>query len=138
MELDPYYLEVYINKGVDLRENKKFEEAFEEFGKALKIKSDYYLAFFHLGLIYSKKSGKDDLEKGVEFFNIAIKLKPTFSKSYFHKGLVEMKLILFGDAIQSFLKCKELRNNKDELCDKKIQECTNEVNKLLNKQYNNY
>ena len=48
-----------------------------------------------------------------------------------------MKMILYGDAIQSFLKCKELRNNQDELCDRKIKECTEEVNKLLNKQYKN-
>ena len=117
---------------------EKFEEAYEDFDKALKLKSNYYLAYFHLGLIYSKKKDKQDLEKGLDFFNLAIKYKPNYSKSYFYKGLLQMKMILYGDAIQSFLKCKELRNNKDELCDRKIKECTEEVNKLLNKIYNNY
>ena len=104
----------------------------------MKIKSNYFLAYFHLGVIHSKKNEKEYLEKAMKFFNLAIKYNPSYSKSYFHKGLTEMKLILFGDAIQSFLKCKELRNNIDELCDKKIKECTLEVNKFLNKQYNNY
>ena len=138
MELDPKYLDVYINKAICFRDQDLFENAYKELEKALKLKPKYYLAYFQLGLIYSKKESKDDLEKGIEFFNLAIKYKPNFSKSYFYRGLLEMKLILYGDAIQSFLKCKELRNNKDELCDKKIKECTVEVNKLLNKQYNNY
>ena len=117
---------------------EKFNEAYDDLDNALRIKSNYYLAYFHLGLIYSKKKSKEDFEKGIDFFNKAIKYKPNFSPSYFHKGCLEMKLLLFGEAIQNFLKCKKLKNNKDELCDKKIEECTIEVNKHLNEQYKNY
>ena len=96
------------------------------------------MAYFHLGLIYGKKKSREDLEKGIEFFNLSIKFNPNFSKSYFQRGLLEMKLILYGDAVQSFLKCKQLRNNKDEQCDLKIKECTMAVNEILNEQYNKY
>ena len=113
----------------------KLDEADEQFRKALELKPNHYLAYFHLGVIYSKKDKK--YNKAMEYFDLAIQYRPDHYESHFYKGLLEMKMGLYGDAIQSFLRCRELKKNKDEECEKKIKECTIAVNKILNQQYKN-
>ena len=57
MELDPYYLEVYINKGVDLRENKKFEDKdYEQYSDAKKMK-------IREPIIFSLMNGEKNLKE---------------------------------------------------------------------------
>ena len=135
IELNPYYLDAYINKGICSRDMGKLSEADKEFKKALELYPNNYLVYYHLGITFSRMD-KKYWNKGMDYFELAIRYKPDYSETYFQKGILEMKMGLYGDAIQSFLKCKELRKKNDAECEKKIKECTMAVNNILNEQYN--
>ena len=52
IEVDPKYLDAYINKGVCLNQLKKCDEALKEYDKAIKINKNYPMAYYNKGLTF--------------------------------------------------------------------------------------
>jgi len=68
---------VYYERGMELMENEKFEDARKEFSEAIRIKPDYAEAYYQRGLAYL---GSFENAPALEDFERAIELKPKLLK----------------------------------------------------------
>ena len=123
---EPNYLDAYINKGRCYKMLNKIEEAIQEFDKALEIKNDFSSAYFNKGMAYNALKGKENNDKAIQFLDLAIQYKDDYYEAYFNKGCILMNLGNYSEALKSFKKCQELKEDEnDEECEQKIKECIN-------------
>ena len=83
----------YLNRGVDLYNEGKYEEAIEEFNKALAINANLAEAYYHRGNAYQEMCSDLLEDEAVEFvnkaiadYNSAIAIKPDFADALFNRG----------------------------------------------------
>ena len=116
--------------GTCYKSQNRIFDAIQQFDKALELKSDFSLAYFNKGMAYNTLKGEDNAKKAIELLDLAIKYQDDYYDAYFNKGCILMNLGNYGEAIQTFNKCKELKGDEnDEECEQKIKECAMGINK---------
>jgi tetratricopeptide (TPR) repeat protein len=64
-------------------DSTNYDRAIEHYEKAIEVDSNYFDAYFNLGIAYS---GKMDYDKSIEYYNKALSLKDTVADTYFVLG----------------------------------------------------
>ena len=120
--------------GTCYKNQNKIFDAIQQFDKALELKNDFSLAYFNKGMAYNTLKGEENSRKAIELLDMAIKYQDDYYDAYYNKGCILMNLGEYGEAIQMFNKCKELKadENIDE-CEQKIKECGLMINNGGNK-----
>ncbi len=102
-----YHLRAIIYKGQDL-----YNEALEDYEKAITLNSEDALIFYNRGVLYNSDSKH---EEALQDYNKAIELNPKFSFAYINRGILYSKLGGKNEeALQDFNKAIEI----DSLSDK--------------------
>ena len=96
LQLDPYYSDAYINKGVALHALHQYRGAIEAYRLGLQLSPDDASAYQNLGLSLSAlKRHKEALEA----YDRAIELHPTRTKAYTCKGMALSALKRYDEAL---------------------------------------
>lgn len=109
MEYDAKNPRAWCGMGSVYRMRDKYDEAIENYNKAIALKPDYQVCLDNLGLVYALKG---DSAKAMEYFNKAIALDPNYADVYFNIGLMHNKK---GDnlkAIEQFEKYLSLSSDE--------------------------
>lgn len=78
------------SRGLDLIQKKQYDEAVQEFTKAINLESKNAVAFYNRGWIFYAKG---EYERAIQDFTAAIERNPNNSHSYYNRGLCyNMKL----------------------------------------------
>ncbi|MDC1194888.1 tetratricopeptide repeat protein, partial [Pseudomonadota bacterium] len=104
--LKPDYAEAYINMGVALKDQGKFEEAIEAYNKALLLKPDYAVSYSNIG---NALKGQGKLEEAIEAYKKALSLKPDYADAYINIGNALKDQGKLEEAIQAYNKCISLK-----------------------------
>ena len=83
---DSTYAEAYYNRGFAYVELKSYEDAMEDFKKAIKYNPQDYRAYFMLGSIYEYYK---DYEEALKYYRKALELNPEFQEA--EKAIKEVK-----------------------------------------------
>jgi tetratricopeptide (TPR) repeat protein len=81
------------------QEQKKFEEAKEEYRNAIVHDRDYADAYFAMGYILLQQ---DSLDKAWRQFDLVTKLEPTNEKAYYNRGLASEMMGKNKEALQDY------------------------------------
>jgi tetratricopeptide (TPR) repeat protein len=86
-------------RGMFYQEQKKFEEAKEEYRNAIVHDRDYADAYFAMGYILLQQ---DSLDKAWRQFDLVTKLEPTNEKAYYNRGLASEMMGKNKEALQDY------------------------------------
>lgn len=89
----------YNNRGDALVDLKKYEEAYNDFSKAISIDPDFSMSYYNRGNLY-KIQKKYDL--AIADYNAAINLQNDFDKAYNNRGSVYKEINRLDEAIADF------------------------------------
>lgn len=109
IEVDPNDPGFYLNRGNAYSALKKFQEAFNDYGKAIELKSDYYQAYSNRGTILLSQLNQP--EAALILFEVAIGIEPNFVDAHINKAEALNKLGMEDLALNSFLKALEIDSN---------------------------
>ena len=98
----------HLNKGNAYCDQGEFDEAIQEFTKAIELDPEYALAYNNRGVAYDEKG---EYDKAIADCNKAIELNPELDEPYFGRGLGYMELGQKEKAISDFEKSIELSEN---------------------------
>lgn len=84
-ELDPMYLETYINMGNIYAGAEQYDKALESYQKVLLADKHYAEVYFHLGNMYFIQ---DHFEEAIKHYNLSISEGYQDGRLYFNLGLV--------------------------------------------------
>jgi superkiller protein 3 len=101
IEIDPNYLESYINIGLLYSKEGNTKKAISYYEKAIAIDPDFTKAHYNLGVIYAKK-GK--LDKAISEFKRCISIDPDYAEVYSQLGTVYLSKGLDSEAADHFYK----------------------------------
>lgn len=87
---------------------RKYDEAIEEYNKAIELKPDYAPIYSIRGYIYRIKG---DFESAIEDYNKLIELRPDNADGYCDRGIAYSRTGEFTRAIQDFNKAIQLKPN---------------------------
>lgn len=76
---------MYFNEGIDYHYASLFDEAIENFEKAIKADKSNYEAYYYLGCAYFSNQQK---ETAKNCWLKAIEIKPDYADAYFNIGLL--------------------------------------------------
>ncbi len=99
IEIDPNYLESYINIGLLYSKEGNTKKAISYYEKAIAIDPDFTKAHYNLGVIYAKK-GK--LDKAISEFKRCISIDPDYAEVYSQLGTVYLSKGLDSEAADHF------------------------------------
>lgn len=88
----------YVNKGNELAGQKKYEEAIQEYEKALALSPKNVDVHLLLGLSYANFG---NLEKALEHIKTSVKLNPSYTP-YYYLGLIYSAQSEFKKALDAF------------------------------------
>ncbi len=141
-------VEEYIERGLVLVDGGRYEEAIQEFNKAIEIDPNNPEIYFYRGNTYADKG---DSDKAIDDFTKAIQLDPTNANAYYNRGISYSDKRDLDRAIADYSKTIELDpsyafayynrglayGNKGEP-DKAIADCTRaiEINPYHARSYN--
>lgn len=95
----------YFKEGVDHFNSKRYDEAIQDFDKAISEDNNYKEAYFFRGrCYYFQKKYKE----AVEEFNIAIEIDKEFKESYFLRGICYYNQRKYEEAVKEFNKAIEI------------------------------
>lgn len=86
----------------------KFDQAKQEYLKALEIDPKQSQTYFNLGVLYQNQNDND---KAINAYNLAIKLKPDYYKAYNNLGVIYMQQKKTNQARDCFNKCLKFNHN---------------------------
>ncbi|HRO43813.1 MAG TPA: tetratricopeptide repeat protein [Flavipsychrobacter sp.] len=86
-------------KGMYFQEQEKYEEAKQQYRKAIVRNHNYNAAYFAMGYILMQQ---DSLEKAYRQFDLVTSLEPTNAKAYYNRGLCSELLGKTDDALQDY------------------------------------
>ncbi|MBP9993600.1 MAG: tetratricopeptide repeat protein [bacterium] len=81
---DPEKSRAYFNEGLDYHYACQYEEAIEQFQKAIKTDGGNFEAYYYLGCSYMNLSQKED---ALNCWMKSVEIKPDFADGYFNIGL---------------------------------------------------
>jgi len=89
----------YNNRGDALVDQKKFEEAFNDFNKAIELVPNYAMAYYNRGNLYHKEKKYD---QAIADFNSAIRYRPEFDRAFNNRGSVFKEINRLDEALADF------------------------------------
>ena len=98
----------YSRRGSQRLFARKYDEAIEEYSRAIELKPDYAPIYSIRGYAYRIKG---DFEDAIKDYNKLIELKPDNADAYCDRGIAYSKKGKFARAIQDFNKAIELKPN---------------------------
>jgi tetratricopeptide (TPR) repeat protein len=98
----------YYNRGTAYIHKGEYDNAIEDYNKAIELKPDFAEAYNNRGNTYSDKGEYDN---AIEDYNKAIKLKPDFAVAYNNRGNAYYYKGEYDNAIEDFNKAIELKPN---------------------------
>ena len=98
--------EVFYNRGKELFASGQFDEALENFNRAIELKPDYFEAYTNCGVVLS---GSGQFDKAIENFNEAIRLKPDLAVAYSNRGNALSEIGKTEEALASYHKAVLLK-----------------------------
>jgi Flp pilus assembly protein TadD len=81
----------HYNEGVELMLEKNFEEAENQFRKALERNENFAEAHNNLAYVL-RKQGADHFDEALTHYNRAIELKPEIPEPYMYRGVLHMQM----------------------------------------------
>lgn len=96
----------YNNRGVAFMNEKRDDEALNDFNKAIELKPYYAEAHFNRGNVYMNAKEND---LALNDFNKAIELKPNYAKAFHNRGSLFMYQNKNEEALSDFNKAIELQ-----------------------------
>ena len=102
LEIDPYLTDARNWLGAALTEQERFDEARQQYRKALDDPSypSPQLIYLNLGVLY-RKQGMD--QKGIDEFRRAVQIDPRFHKAHFELALALESIGSFGEALDEII-----------------------------------
>lgn len=95
----------YYNRGNALRDRQEYEQAIEEYTRAIEINPDFVNAYYNRGLTYS------DLERyqrAIADYTKAVELNPEYLDAYNNRGILYANLQDYDKAIADYMTVIEL------------------------------
>ena len=86
-------------KGMYYQERKQYEQAKEEYRKAIISNREYTDAYFGMGYILMQQ---DSFEKAYRQFDLVTKLEPINAKAYYNRGLCNELMGKNNEALQDY------------------------------------
>jgi tetratricopeptide (TPR) repeat protein len=129
IELKPDYAEAYNNRGVILMNEKRYNEALDDYRKALDLKErqkgkklfqsldtdeineNYAHTYNFRGILYFKEHKYDE---AIADYTKAIELKPEFANAYYNRGVTFYLQNKFEEAISDYSKAISLKADYGE------------------------
>lgn len=111
IDQDQTIASAYYNRGNFIMNHGGFNEALNDFNKAIELAPNHFDAFNNRGNLFMNHNLYDSALKD---FNKAIKLKPDLSTAYYNRGIIFMQEKKFDQAIKDFSKAIELKPNDFE------------------------
>jgi tetratricopeptide (TPR) repeat protein len=99
IEIDPNYLEPYINIGLLYNKEGDTEKAISYYEKAIAVDPDFTKAHYNLGTVYAEK-GK--LDKAVSEFKKCLSINPDLAKAHSQLGTAYVSKGLDSEAADHF------------------------------------
>jgi tetratricopeptide (TPR) repeat protein len=127
----------YNNRGVIFKEEKRNDEALNDFNKAIELKPDLTEAYYNRGNLFANENRDDE---ALNDFNKAIELKPGYADAHNNRGLIFMNKKRDDEALNDFNKAIEMKPNYAEayynrgillMDEKRIDEAINDFNKTI-------
>ena len=100
--------EKYFQLGISYYKTRKFDEAIENFSIAIKLNSDYEIAYLNRGFTYTEKK---ETEKAIVDYNRVIQLNPNNATAYTYLGISFLMQNNCSEAIKNFNRAIELAPN---------------------------
>jgi len=108
IELDPNYVEAYVNRGLSFHELQQYRRAIQDFGKAIVLDPNCAEAYRNRGMDYAFLQQKSE---AIRDFDKAIALEPNYAQPYSDRGMAYMIFQQYTKAIQDFDKAIGLDPN---------------------------
>ena len=89
----------HYNAGVELQGQGRYDEAIDEYTKAISLDPEQVLAYNNRGLAYSDLG---QLERAIEDYDEAIRLDPNYAAAYYNRGLAYGNLGQLERAIEDY------------------------------------
>ncbi len=86
---------IHYNQGLDFLDEKRYDNAIDEFEKCLYHDPDFQKAYCNLGVIYFRKK---DYQLAINLLEDAVAIDSNFKEAYFNLGLAYLKLNKIEDA----------------------------------------
>jgi tetratricopeptide (TPR) repeat protein len=105
-ETRPESAQSHYERGSELKDRKRFDEALASFDRAIALQPDYAEAYNSRGIVLAIQNRFDDAIAG---FDSAIALKPDYAEAHNNRGIVLHDLARLDDALASFDKAIALQ-----------------------------
>ena len=89
----------------DKEKHEHCENAIKHYTEALKLKSDYDVAYYNRGVAYGEKG---DFDQTLQNYSKAIDLNPDFANAYYNRGVAYGEKGDFDQALQDYSKAIDL------------------------------
>lgn len=100
--------EIYNIYAVILYELDKFEEAINNWKKAIEINSEYFFGYNNLGNAYFKLN---EIEKAIENYDRAIKIKSDYFEAYHNRGNAYFKINNYEQALKNYSSALQIKQD---------------------------
>ena len=100
--------EIYNIYAVILYELNKFDEAINNWKKAIEINSDYFFGFNNLGNAYLKLN---EIKKAIENYDKAIKIKSDYFEAYHNRGNAYFRINNFEKALKNYSSALQIKQD---------------------------
>ena len=110
IQVDPNYVDAYVNIGTLYYDQKKFEKAQRYYRQAIARDPHHTKAYFNLGNVLDELGCTD---KAIELYEKAIEVDPTFWDAYFNLAAACQKLGTQDKAIKYWIAYLELAPNSE-------------------------
>ncbi len=124
-----YGAKKHYNAGKKLKKQGRYEEAIEEYKKAIELDPEYAKAYYRVGQLYLKLKDED---KAIEYFELSIKKDPSrannykyLARAFISKGDYD-KAIAICERALSHIDDIKVKNELKELSQKLIEESEQE------------
>lgn len=108
LKLDPKVVGSYINRGTCYYELGQYDQALQDFNRAVQLDPENATVFYHRGLTLTKLNHYED---AIQDFNLAIQLDQEYEYAILNRGYCYSKQGLYEFAIHDFKKVIELSPN---------------------------
>jgi len=79
----------------------RYEQAIEDFSKAIELNPNDAVAYYNRGLAYAKLN---EHERAIEYYGKAIKLNPNDAKAYGNRGIAYSEILRYEESARDFKK----------------------------------